>query len=45
LDEFVPIKRIKYQAMIDAIAVWRKDAGLDIPINRQNLEKFKKASF
>ena len=41
LDEYVPVKPSEYQAMVEAVGARRKDAVLNIRINRKDLEQIK----
>lgn len=42
LDEYVPIKPAEYQTIVQAVAARRKDAVLNIRINRKDLEQIKR---
>ncbi|MCK5243472.1 antitoxin [bacterium] len=41
MDAYVPVKGSEYQAIAQAVAARRKDAVLNIRINRQDLENIK----
>ena len=41
LDEYVPVRKAEYSAIVEAVEARRKDAVLNVRVNRKDLEGIK----